>query len=126
MVAYTSAGRGQGSDRSEIFFTKQLPPYKAVENIATEREPESITVSWTPLTPCEARGFPIYSINLTLSGGRVKRQFINLNMMTTGSSVMFMGLDRNTEYSVIVGVRSQGVPGIYYKESVPVQVKKIM
>lgn len=125
MVAYTSAGSGQGSNRSQPFFAKQSPPSKPVEDITIERlSPTSINVSWTPLTLCEAQGFPIYRVVVTLSGGGMKRQLTSLTNTTTSSSLKFIGLDRNSEYSVVVGVRSQGVPGDNYNESVRMQGKK--
>ena len=124
VVAYNSAGRGQESDRSQAFFTKPLAPTQTVENVTIERlSPTSISVSWTPLTLHQARGFPVYRVVLTLSVGHMKRQFTSLIGETTDIFYVFMGLDSNSNYDVVVGVRSQGVPGDEYNETVPIQGK---
>ena len=121
VVAYTSAGSGQRSNRSETLFAKQLAPNHTIEEVTIKRlSPTSINVSWIPLTLRQARGFPIYRVVLTLSGSRMKRQFTQLTMNTTSSFYVFMGLDRNSNYDVVVGVRSERAPGGVYNETVPI------
>ena len=109
VVAFTSAGGGEDNVRSDPFFTRELSPIKAVENLAVMQleGTTSVNVSWTPLTLFEAQGFPRYIITLTLSDGHKKRQS-PLTMETNNSYVVFSDLNGGSSYSAAVGVTTGG------------------
>ena len=111
VVAFTSVGRGEVNNR-EVFFSEELTPSKAPENVTSERvNSTSVNISWIPLTLFEAQGFPEYTVTLAEmmdSNTRKKRQTNSIT--TTGSFAIFNGLDENTVYTAVVGVRTAGNP----------------
>ena len=111
MVAFTGVGKGEENDR-KIFFYKELPPTKAPEDVGSKLlNLTSFNITWDPLTLFEARGFPEYRVVATPKDtNRRKRQSESntgvQTMMTEGSFVVFTGLRQNTDYSVVVAVRT--------------------
>ena len=107
VVAFTSAGRGEEND-PEVFFSEELPPSKTPENVTSERfNSTSVRISWKPLTLFEAQGFPEYTVTITEmmdTNARRKRQIVSVT--TNESSAIFTGLDANTAYTAMVGVRT--------------------
>ena len=111
VVAINSAGKGEENDH-EVFFFKELAPTKPPEDVESEQlGSTSLNITWTPLTLFEARGFPEYRVVLTPLGtiSRRKRQSDpnSVHVMTTeGRFATFTGLRQDTDYSVVVGVRT--------------------
>ena len=107
VVAFTSVGKGEVNNR-EVFFSEELSPSKAPENVTSERvNSTSVNISWIPLTLFEAQGFPEYTVTLAEmmdSNTRKKRQ---TNSITTSDSfAIFTGLNENAAYTAMVGVRT--------------------
>jgi len=102
VVAYTTVGRGALNDYV-TFFSKQLDPMKPPDNVTVVRiSRTSINVSWTPLNLVEARGFPKYNVVLFIRGNLI-------TMVNTAESfALFNNLQGGTEYSVVVGVTTNG------------------
>ena len=97
MTAFTSAGRGEETTYSEAIFTEELPPTETVTNITIEwTSATSVNISWAPLTLHQARGFPLYVVNITTKGRVVK------NFTTNQTNVKVNELNRNTVYFVTV------------------------
>ena len=103
MTAFTSAGRGQENTYSEAIFTEELPPNATVTNITIKwTSATSVNVSWAPLTLHQARGFPLYMVNITSMGRVVK------NFTTNETNVKVNDLNRNTVYFVTVKPLTRG------------------
>ena len=106
VVAFTSAGRGEEND-PHTFFSHEEPPQRPPEDVEFERNDTAISVTWTPLSLFEARGFPIYTVTLTPTFTRSKRQS-NIDGMiivkTNETNVVIDGLDPDVEYSLTVAV----------------------
>ena len=103
VTAFTSAGRGKENILSEITFTKELPPKATVTNITIKwTSATSVNISWAPLTLHQARGFPLYMVNITTKGSVVK------NLTTNQTSVKINELNRNTVYFVTVKPLTRG------------------
>lgn len=111
VVAFTGIGKGEKNDHT-IFFYKELAPTKSPEDVDIKQlSSTSLNVTWTPLTLFEARGFPEYRTILTPldTNSRRKRQSNDNSthvMITQDSFIAFTGLRENTDYSVVVGVRT--------------------
>ena len=108
VVAFTSAGKGLENDYT-IFFTKEFAPTKSPENVAFKQlNSTALNVTWTPLTLFEARGFPEYRVVLTTVdiNSQRKRQSDSFEIITSNSFAIFTGLNENTVYSTMVGVRT--------------------
>ena len=106
VVAFTSAGRGEENDPN-TFFSHEEPPERPPDDIEVERNDTSISVTWTPLSLFEARGFPVYTVTLTPTFTRSRRQSIVDGMIvikTNETNVVIDGLDPNVEYSLTVAV----------------------
>ena len=128
VVAFTSVGQGEENDR-KIFFSKELAPTKSPEDVGSRQiSPTSFNVTWKPLTLFEARGFPEYrAVAIPKdTNSRRKRQpdadTGTLVMMTEGSFVVFTGLRQNTDYSVVVGVKTGN--GTEFLEGPPIDGTK--
>ena len=110
-MATTRAGKGVGS-YWYTFFSEELTPLKAPENIVFERSGTSVSVSWELLTLFEARGFPTYTITLVPSTGddRVTRQSSDgvIRVTTNESNIVVGGLDTKMKYDVTVAVQTAG------------------
>ena len=94
-----------------IFFSKELSPTKTPENVRFVRSSQtSINVTWTPLNLFEAQGFPIYKVTLTPSSTKVrsKRQSSSNVIVTQNNFALFTNLNSNQEYSLTVGVATNG------------------
>ena len=95
-----------------VFFSKEISPTKTPENLKFARlSSTSINVTWSPLSLFEAQGFPIYKITLTLTSyadGRNKRQSSSSVLITKNNFVVFTNLNSNKEYSLTVGVATEG------------------
>ena len=106
VVAFTSAGRGEEND-PHTFFSHEEPPQRPPEDVEFERNDTAISVTWTPLSLFEARGFPVYTVTLTPTFTRSKRQS-NIDGMiivkTNETNVVIDGLDPDVEYSLTVAV----------------------
>ena len=111
VVAFTSAGRGAENDH-KIFFAEELAPTKPPEDVDSKQlSSTSLNITWTLLTLFEARGFPEYRVVLTPKNinRRRKRQSDADSvhtMMTENGFAVFTGLEENTDYTVVVGVRT--------------------
>lgn len=106
VVAFTSVGMGVLGDYV-VFFSEELPPTKAPENInARWLSSTMVNITWTPLSLFEARGFPQYRAVLTASSK--DKQLDNNAIMTNNSFVVFNNLETNTQYAVVVGVKTGG------------------
>ena len=106
VVAFTSVGRGAENDGT-VFFSKELTPIKSPDKVAfIQLNSTAINVTWVPLNLFEARGFPQYIIELTLvdNASRKKRQ--SLRIVTNNSFAIFTGLQKDAQYSTVVGVRT--------------------
>ena len=87
-------------------------PTVAVSGVNVVRLSSSeMMVSWTSLTPREARGFPVYTVTYTPTGtsGRVSRQA--QSRQTQQNSITIDDLMEDTTYSVVVGVSTAGGSG---------------
>ena len=111
VVATTRAGKGEGN-YWYTFFSEELTPLKAPENVVFERSGTSVSVSWELLTLFEARGFPTYTITLvpSTSDDRVTRQSSDgvIRVTTNESNIVVGGLDPKMEYDVTVAVQTAG------------------
>ena len=111
VVAFTGAGKGAENDR-KIFFVEELAPTKPPEDVDSKQlSSTSLNITWTLLTLFEARGFPEYRVVLTPKNinRRRKRQSDADSvhtMMTENGFAVFTGLRENTDYTVVVGVRT--------------------
>ena len=107
VVAFTSVGKGAENDYI-IFFSEELTPTKSPENVVfNQLNSTALNITWTPLTLFEARGFPEYRVVLTTdTDSRRKRQSNSVSTITTNSFAIFTDLNENTDYSVVVGVRT--------------------
>ena len=105
-MAYTSAGRGIES-YPEIFFTGELGPIRAPENVKYERFGMIITVSWDPIPLIEVRGFPTYTVTLIpLSPvGNISNDDDGIiSVPTNETNIASEELDPDLEYTLIVTV----------------------
>ena len=87
-------------------------PTVAVSGVSVERLSSSeMMVSWTSLTPREARGFPVYTVTYMPTGtsGRVSRQA--QSRPTPQNSTIINDLMEDATYSVVVGVSTAGGSG---------------
>jgi len=109
VVATTSAGKGMDS-YWYTFFSQELSPTKAPENVIFERSGTSVSVSWELLSLFEARGFPTYTVTLipSSSDSRVIRQSNDgvIRVNTNESNIVVGGLDPKVEYEVTVAVQT--------------------
>ena len=105
VVAFTNAGRGVES-YPEIFFTSELGPIRAPENVKYERFGMTITVLWDPIPLIEVRGFPTYTVtliplspvdNTTTDDGII-------SVITNETDIANEELDPDVEYTLIVTV----------------------
>ena len=99
-------------------------PSIAPRNVETDRtSPTTISVTWTPLTLIEARGFiRYYSVSYTPNTNGRKRQAslgtMYLNVSNTSSSATITGLEPSLTYNVQVaaatsaGVGAQSPPSV--------------
>ena len=104
-MAFTSAGRGE-ENNSQIFFTKELSPIKAPENVKYERSGRTITISWDPLSLMEAQGFPTYIVTLrpiSLVSNQSSDDEI-ISITTNETNIVNEELDPNLEYILVVSV----------------------
>ena len=110
-MATTRAGKGEGN-YWYTFFSEELTPLKAPENVVFERSGTSVSVSWELLTLFEARGFPTYTITLvpSTSDDRVTRQSSDgvIRVTTNESNIVVGGIDTKMEYDVTVAVQTAG------------------
>ena len=105
VVAFTSARKGEEND-PEIFFTQELGPIKAPENVKYERSGPTITVSWDPLSLMEAQGFPTYTVTLrplSLVGNQSIDDEI-ISVTTNETNILNEELDPNLQYILVVTV----------------------
>ena len=102
---------------STVYFTcciisfNRTAPTIQVSNVIAKRvsnNNRAARVSWTPLTPHEARGFPVYFVTYQRSSqvGRVASAINTVN--TTDSSVVIDTLDPTMEYTFTVDVGTAG------------------
>ena len=94
-----------------VFFSKELSPIKTPDDIKFLRlSPTSINVTWIPLSLFEAQGFPIYKVTLTpkTTESRSKRQSSSSVLITENDFAVFTDLKANQEYSITVGVATNG------------------
>ena len=106
VVAFTSAGRGE-ENNPYTFFSHEEPPQRAPENVTNNVTNTSIIITWEPLDLFEARGFPVYTVTLTPTFERRKREFNVdgvITVTTNGSHVVIVDFDPNVEYSLTVAV----------------------
>lgn len=106
VVAFTNAGRGEEND-PYTFFSHEEPPQRAPDNITVIRNDTTIAITWEPLDLFEARGFPVYTVTLTPTFTRSKRQSGSdgvIMVKTNTTHVLIEGLDPNIEYSLTVTV----------------------
>ena len=106
VVALTCTGKGK--ENRTVFFSQELPPTKSPENVVLNKlNSTALNVTWTPLTLFEARGFPEYRVVLTaVTNRRRKRQSDPIIIITSNSFAVFSGLEENTNYLAVVGVRT--------------------
>ena len=82
-------------------------PSVSLGNVMANRSADglSMTITWTPITLEDARGFPLYRITLNPGGTSRRRQSgaITVNVPFNESSYTATGLDPQTTYSVTVG-----------------------
>ena len=107
VVAFTSAGRGEEND-PEIFFTQELSPIKAPENVKYERNSNgtAITVSWDPVSLFEAKGFPTYTVilrPLSLASNQSSDGEV-ITITTNETTIVNEELDPRLEYILVVAV----------------------
>ena len=123
VVAFTSVGMGVLGDYV-VFFSEELTPTKPPDNVqANWLNSTTVKVAWTPLTLVEAQGFPQYRIVLTPFSTYDQRRQIEVNVVYTDKrSVVFPHLDNNTEYHVVVGVKTNGSSS--YTDSQPIDGMK--
>ena len=110
MVAFTSADRGE-ENNLETFFSQELAATKAPEDVVLNRTSQtSLSVSWTPLTLVEARGFPVYRVLLMVRSDRrqARQATVPDPVITNKSFAMIGGLNGNTQYDAVVGVSTGG------------------
>ena len=108
VVAFTSAGRGE-ENNPHVFFSQEEPPQRPPDDIEVERNDTSISVTWSPLSLFEARGFPVYTVTLTPMFTRTKRQsYIDgtITIKTNKTNVVIKDLDPDMEYSLMLGVET--------------------
>jgi len=109
VVAFSNAGRGAVNNFT-VFFSQELTPIKTPENVDFIRlSVTSVNITWTPLTLFEARGFPEYNVTLKpfSTSSRNRRDFILIPpVITNNSFAIFVNLDSNNVYVVIIGVRT--------------------
>ena len=113
VVAFTSVGKGEENDY-KLFFSEELVPTKSPENIVSKQlNVTALNITWIPLTLFEARGFPEYRVALTtINGNRHRKRqsvsdsIITDSIITANSFAVFIGLNENVDYSVVVGVRT--------------------
>ena len=120
VVAYTSVGRG-GENERKVFFSEELAPTKPPEGVDFEQLSSiSLNITWKPLTLFEARGFPEYRVVLTAKNNnkRRKRQSNPNPVLTENSFAVFNDLRENTDYIVMVGVRTGNTSGYLEGESI--------
>ena len=94
-----------------VFFSKQISPTKPPEDIKFVRlNSTSINVTWTPLSLFEAQGFPIYKVTLAPTSTEIcsKRQSSSSVLITQNNFAVFTKLNGNEEYSLTVGVATEG------------------
>ena len=117
VVAFTNAGRGEEND-PYTFFSHEEPPERPPDDVEFERNDTTISVTWTPLSLFEARGFPVYTVTLTPIFTRAKRQS-NMDGMimvkTNKTNVVIDGLDPNVEYSLTIAVETSSGEAITSK-----------
>ena len=124
VVAFTSVGMGVLGDYV-VFFSEELAPTKLPRNIRARRLNSSLAnITWTPLSLFEAQGFPQYRVMLNPFSTLSQRRQIDVNVVITNNSfVVFTNLDNNTEYYVIVGVRTGGSSS--FMDSHPINGKEL-
>ena len=85
----------------------------------------ALNITWTPLTLFETRGFPEYRVVLTATdtNSHRKRQSNSVSIITTNSFAIFTDLNENTDYSVVVGVRTGNMS--IFVEGSPIDVPTI-
>ena len=111
VVAYTTVGKGTENDYI-TFFSKELQPTKSPENVNSKQlNLTSLNITWTPLTLFEAQGFPEYRIVLTVASTNRRRKRLSNPppVITTNSFTIFTDLNENTDYAVVVGVRTRSI-----------------
>ena len=103
VVAFNGGGSG-AENLPQIFFSQESLPTKLPQNVMFDRSGEYVKVSWDALTLSEARGFPIYTVTLSVGsdGEQITNEVITVN--TTQSSIVVGGLDVNVEYMLTVAV----------------------
>ena len=89
-----------------VFFSKVLSPVKTPADVKFVRlNSTSINVTWTPLSLFEAQGFPIYKVTLTPTSTEVYSSGV---LITQNNFAVFTNLNSNEEYSLTVGVATEG------------------
>ena len=119
-MAFTSAGKGAQNDYI-VIFSEELTPSKSPEIVVFKQiNSTALNITWSTLTLFEARGFPEYRVVLAMvdTNSRRKRQSNTLEIITNNSFAIFTGLNKNTNYSVIVGVRTGASTGNVMSEFV--------
>ena len=95
------------SGENKLFFSQELIPNKAPDNVQIQRLSEtSVNVTWNPLTLFEAQGFPQYIVMLTPVTQSHQWRQAKPTIVTSNSFAMFTHLD--TEYSVVVSATTGG------------------
>jgi len=108
VVAFTNAGRGEENDVVP-FFSQELAATKVPEDVVLNQlSPTSINVTWTPLTLFEAQGFPVYRVTLMQQFNSRRKRQIPDPVITTNNFATINGLDENTQYDAVVGVKTGG------------------
>ena len=99
---------------AHIFLAPDVTP----RNFIVERvSPTTMSVSWTPLTLSEARGFvTFYTVAYTPVLNRRRRQVsqdtMYMNVSADSSSVTIVGLDGSLAYSVQVSAGTRAGQGV--------------
>ena len=108
MVVVALTCTGKGKENRTVFFSQELPPNKSPEDVEFKQlNSTALNITWTPLTLIEAQGFPEYRVILTANTTRRrKRQADPISIVTSNSFAVFSGLEANTDYSAVVGVRT--------------------
>ena len=124
VVAFTSARKGAENDYM-IVFSEELTPTKSPENVNFKYlNSTTLNITWIPLTLLEARGFPEYRVVLTKdTDSHRKRQSNSFSIITTNSFAIFTDVNKNTDYSIVVGVRTGNMT--VFVEGSPINVSTI-
>jgi len=113
-VAFTSVGSGAEND-FKPFFSQELAAEIAPQNVTVTVLPStssaSVRVTWIPLTLFEAKGFPVYTVTLTLSRTvSIGKRQTTISVTTSNSFVvidnLMTGVTYIAEVAVVTGTNS--------------------